>query len=147
MKKYLLLFLLVIVSVTSCKKDDQTKKDDVLIEAYLKANNIPIVKDDSGIYYQIITPGGTSHPTVNSAVNISYVGSELDGTVFDKNANTTLLLTQVIKGWQYGVPKIGIGGEIKLFIPSALGYGNNDQGVIAANSVLVFDISLFNFSG
>jgi len=149
MKKYFLLFIILVIALASCKKYDVNKQnatDDALIQAYLKANNITAIKDPSGLYYQIITPGGNAFPSATSAVGVNYTGTELDGTVFDQNPSATLFLTDVIKGWQIGVPKIGIGGEIKLFIPSSLGYGNQAAGALKANTVLIFDIKLLGFT-
>jgi len=47
---------------------------------------------------------------------------------------------------------VGVGGKIKLLIPSALGYGSSPQTnprtgaiVVPANSVLIFDIDLYDF--
>ncbi|MGI4806005.1 MAG: FKBP-type peptidyl-prolyl cis-trans isomerase, partial [Janthinobacterium lividum] len=39
------------------------------------------------------------------------------------------------------------GGRIKLFVPSALGYGSTVTGSIPANSVLIFTIDLFSVQG
>ncbi len=150
MKKHLLLLIAFITVLSSCKKYDVNKQnaaDDAAIQAYLKANNISALKDESGLYYQILTAGGNTHPSLTSAISVGYVGSELDGSVFDQAGSTTLFLNDVIKGWQIGIPKIGIGGEIKLFVPSSLGYGNQAAGIIKANTVLVFDIRLFGFNG
>jgi FKBP-type peptidyl-prolyl cis-trans isomerase FkpA len=55
----------------------------------------------------------------------------------------TYVLNQLIKGWQIAVPKIGVGGEIKVLIPSSLGYGSAGAGSsIPGNSPLYFNIKL-----
>ncbi|MDB5029974.1 FKBP-type peptidyl-prolyl cis-trans isomerase [Mucilaginibacter sp.] len=149
MKKYFLLFVILTIALSSCKKYDvnkQNAQDDATIQTYLKTNNITAVKDPSGLYYQIITPGGNTRPGASSVVNVNYVGSRLDGSVFDQNLNALLALSQTIQGFQIGVPKIGTGGEIKLFIPSSLGYGNTGSGIIKANTILMFDIKLLGFN-
>jgi FKBP-type peptidyl-prolyl cis-trans isomerase len=150
MKKYFLLFSIVLLALSSCKKgfdqSAQNAKDDAAIQAYLKTNNITATKDASGLYYQIIAPGTGAKPTLSSALNVSYTGYRLDGSTFDQAANTIIFLNSAIDGWQIGVPKIAGGGEIKLFIPSVLAYGNNGSGVISPNTVLVFDIQLITFS-
>ncbi|MEX8547745.1 MAG: FKBP-type peptidyl-prolyl cis-trans isomerase [Mucilaginibacter sp.] len=170
MKKSFLLFAFFTLVFSACKKSStttptfdpavQAKIDDDKIQAYLKANpSITATKDPSGLYYQIIAQGSGTAPTVNSNVRVAYRGTLLDGTQFDTNANFSHKLGPttdnngnivdlgLIKGWQIGIPFIKPGGRILLIIPSALGYGNNPQSGIPANSVLVFTIDLFAVQG
>ena len=152
MKKYILIFSLVIIGFSSCKKDTpfdaakQAAADDTAIQAYITANSITATKDPSGVYYQVLTPGTGNYPTVNSLITVNYTGKLLNGTVFDSGSINSQVLTGLIKGWQYGIPHINTGGRLLLLVPSALGYGNSANGSIPANSVLVFTIDLTGFS-
>jgi len=152
MKKYLLLFTICAISFSSCKKGDsfnaaaQAAADDASIQAYIKANNITATKDPSGLYYEVVTPGTGDYPNANSTITVNSSGKLLNGTVFDTESGLTIALTNVIKGWQIGVPHINTGGRIVLFIPSALGYGNEVTGGIPKNSVLIFTIDLLGFT-
>ncbi|MDB5025236.1 MAG: peptidylprolyl isomerase [Mucilaginibacter sp.] len=151
MNKYILVLSLFIGAFSSCKKTGydpvkQAATDDAAIQAYIKANNITAVKDPSGLYYQVITPGTGSYPNVNSLITGAYSGKLLNGTVFDSGPINNTALSGYIKGWQIGVPHINTGGRILLLIPSALGYGNAANGGIPANSVLIFTIDLTGFS-
>lgn len=162
MKKYLLVLSLctLLAVLAGCQKDNsinfigngvtgtsssQAATDDALIQAAIKASNITATKDSSGLYYQIVKPGTGAYPNVNSAISGSYTGKLLDGTVFDSGTLKDFVLSSAIKGWQIGVPHINKGGQIVLFVPSALGYGNVAQNKIPANSVLVFSINLVSF--
>jgi FKBP-type peptidyl-prolyl cis-trans isomerase FkpA len=151
MKKNLLL-LLLIIAVSSCKKDafnpaKQAATDDSLIQAYISTNKINATKDPSGLYYSIITPGTGAYPTVNSTVSVDYTGKLLDGSVFAPPDHTLNSLGSFIQGWQIGVPHINSGGRILLIIPSALGYGNSSPGAgVPKNAVLVFTIDLLSFN-
>jgi FKBP-type peptidyl-prolyl cis-trans isomerase len=51
-------------------------------------------------------------------------------------------LNQLIAGWQIGLPKIGVGGRIQLFIPSAYAWGCTGYGAIPADAPVFFDIEL-----
>ena len=155
MKKYLLFFCLIITVLAACKKSEkfdagaQAKLDDTQITTYLTTNSISAVKDESGLYYQIITPGGTTKPTVSNGVYITYEGKLMStGVVFDSKTSPYYFptLSNLIQGWQIGVPKIGKGGHIKLFIPSGLAYKNDGSGSVPANAVLIFDITLVDFN-
>lgn len=71
-----------------------------------------------------------------------------DGTMFDENFTKpdsfafTLGTGQVIAGWDQGLVGMKEGGERRLVIPPALGYGEQEQGAIPANSTLVFQVKL-----
>lgn len=160
MKKYLLFFAVFTVLFSACKKSDtatttpavdpavQAKIDDDKIQAYLKLHpEIPATKDASGLYYQVITAGTGTNPTINSTVRVAYAGTLLDGTPFDSSQNFQYPLLSLIKGWQIGIPFVKPGGRIILLIPSALGYGTSAAGAIPANSVLYFTIDLYSFQG
>ena len=83
-------------------------------------------------------------------VTVSYVGSFPDGNVFDASANHggsfsfVLGAGQVIPGWDKGVSGMKVGGERKLVVPPALGYGASGTpgGPIPPNATLDFDITL-----
>jgi FKBP-type peptidyl-prolyl cis-trans isomerase FkpA len=153
MKKHFLLLSFVVLAFSACKKDSfnaakQAATDDAAIKAYIAANNITAVKDPSGLYYSVVTPGTGAYPTASSTIDIDYSGKLLNGSFFaPAGSNLTSGLSQLIQGWQIGIPHINAGGRIILLIPSALGYGNSSPGAgIPANSVLVFTIDLISFS-
>lgn len=151
MKKIVLLLSLFILGVSSCKKDSfdaskQAAADDVAIKAYIAANNIDATKDPSGVYYQVLIPGTGPFPSGSSTVSVNYNGKLLNGTVFAPLSPLTSSLTNLVKGWQIGIPHVNAGGRILLIIPSGLGYGNSPNGSIPANSVLIFTIDLLSFS-
>lgn len=146
----LILTSLVIICISSCKKEEdnneQANIDKELIEQYISDNQLDAQSTPSGLHYLILKTGSGEHPTINSTVTVSYKGYLLNGDVFDENLAFTSRLSSLIKGWQEGIQLIGKGGKIKLLVPSALGYGSQQQGSIPANSVLVFDITLYDFS-
>lgn len=154
MKKLLFVFLLAVTGFSACKKDSssdnydataQAAADDAKIQAYLKTNNLTATKDPSGVYYFVVKAGTGAYPTSTSTVNVNYKGTLLNGTVFDSGSLTNQSLSGLIAGWQYGIPYINTGGRIILYIPSTLGYKNQAQGSIPANSVLIFTIDLLGF--
>lgn len=150
--RLLLCLLLVVAAFSSCKKDEydaeeQLRKDDALIVDFIAKNSIPAVKHDSGIYYQIISPGsGNVNFTSSTNVSVNYEGRLLSGSVFEKSSSVaTFKLGALIQGWQIGIPLIQKGGRIRLIIPSPLAYGNQAQGAqIPENAVLDFTIDLIN---
>ena len=81
-----------------------------------------------------------------------YIGWLSDETVFDSSfddaskptaLNSPLAgTTEMIQGWKDGIKGMKIGGVREISIPSALGYGDQDQGSIPANSPLRFVVML-----
>lgn len=147
---YSLVFISVIIILfSSCKKDpvtNQLEQDIKTIEKHLEENHIDATKHESGLFYSILNAGGAEKPRSNSTVTVNYRGTLLNGTSFDSGEYFSSRLDYLIKGWQIGIPLIGNGGRIILYVPSTLGYGNRPAGSIPPNSVLVFDVTLHYFS-
>lgn len=100
------------------------------------------VKVDTNLYYKDLVVGTGATASAASTVTIAYTGYLVDGTSFDNSADYTSALTQLIAGWQIGVPGMKIGGTRRLVIGSNYGYGSQDKGTIPPRSTLVFDIQL-----
>lgn len=130
----------------------QSEQDS--LELYLDTNGLEAQRHPSGFFYTIVNPGtGTDTMRLCSEILIDYKGKFLNGQVFDQGTGAYMVLGALIEGWKKGLPLIKKGGEIKLYIPPALGYGyqdlkNNQTGavVIPAKSMLIFDVKLMDYS-
>ncbi len=136
------------ISFFSCKKSsklDRPKLENDVIKEYISQHQLTATETGSGLFYVIEHQGSGGNPSLTSNVTVVYKGYLLDGTIFDQSGagGLNINLSNVIDGWKEGVPyfKTG-GGKGKLIIPSALGYGDQAQSSIPANSILVFDITL-----
>ena len=129
--------------------NDQFVKDTLIIKQYLTDHQLTAQKQkESGIYYIINEPGDELHPNDYSVITVNYKGYLTDGTVFYQTKEGepyTSGLYSLIFGFRYGIPLIGTGGKIVLFIPSYYGYGSSVNGIIPANSVLIFEVELVSF--
>ena len=148
----------------------QAAIDDKIISNYLAQNpglNAKRVdaatNDTSGVYY-IIKQAGTGNAlfTNSTQVTLADTGKLLyNGTAYTDQIFTetnefhpAYILSQVILGWQAGIPLCPTGGIIRLLIPSRYAYGPNAQpniGValgltngLPANAVLDFDIQIYS---
>lgn len=157
MRKLGFIIILLATGFTSClKESDKPDCSPVNVVApapevealrtYLTTNGITATEDPRGFFY-IIHAAGTDKPTVCSRITVSYSGKLTNGTEFDASANFTYDLSYLITGWQEGIPFIGIGGSITLYVPPSLGYGSVDYGAIPANSILIFNIGLLGVLG
>jgi len=96
-----------------------------------------------------LVKGAGTTAKAGDTVTVNYVGALYKtGKVFDASwsrnttFNTALLSTAVIQGWVDGIPGMKVGGRRELIIPPALAYKNVSQGVIPANSTLIFIVDL-----
>lgn len=103
---------------------------------------------ETGLGYKIIKPGEEEKAGISDAVSVNYKGTLIDGTEFDsamdESQPVTFPLSGVIPGFSEGLQLIGKGGEIRLYIPSELGYGDNPRpgSPIKAGAMLVFDLTI-----
>ncbi|MEO6834271.1 MAG: FKBP-type peptidyl-prolyl cis-trans isomerase [Chitinophagaceae bacterium] len=156
MNRILALLFLASCTIISCKKSDNTNRCAVVtdtaasaevttLKAYLDSNKIQATADSRGFFYNILAPGDTSiRPGACSNITVTYTGRLTTGIQFDAKNGIGILLSSVITGWKEGIPLIGKGGSIILYIPPSQGYGSVVQGTIPANSTLVFAIDLLD---
>jgi peptidylprolyl isomerase len=102
----------------------------------------------------LIKGTGPAVTSTNQTLTVQYVGKVYKtGKVFDASWShpgaqpTQLPLSGVIPGWQQGLIGMKVGGRRELIIPPSLGYKNQAQAKIPANSTLVFVIDLHSISG
>lgn len=147
--KYIFPIFLFVTLFSSCAKkkiEKQAKEDDKIIQTYITDNNLTATKTSTGLYVVIDEPGTGAGCTGTSDVTVAYKGYFTNGDVFDESdaSGVTFNLSNVIKGWNEGIPHFKEGGSGKLLIPSALGYGSKGNSKIPPNSVLIFDVTLID---
>lgn len=122
-------------------------------EKWLEANkkNKGVVVTESGLQYTIDRDGNGVKPTsVRDTVEVNYEGTLPDGTVFDssyeRGESVSFPLDQVIKGWGEGLQLIDEGGQITLWIPSDIAYGESTRpgSPIGPNQALKFKVELIS---
>ena len=118
-------------------------------EDFLAANKSKsgVVTLPSGLQYEIIKEGTGPKPTINDQVKCHYHGTTIEGKVFDSSVDrgepATFPVGQVIPGWTEALQLMPVGSKWKLYIPSALAYGERGAGQeIKPNSTLIFEVEL-----
>jgi FKBP-type peptidyl-prolyl cis-trans isomerase len=132
--------------------EERTSKSKVAKEAGDKflaenAKKEGVKSTASGLQYIIVKEGDGPSPKATDKVTVHYKGMLIDGTEFDSSYSrgqpVTFPLGNVIPGWTEGLQLLKQGGKAKLFIPSALGYGERGAGAkIGPNETLVFEVEL-----
>ena len=108
-----------------------------------------VVTTESGLQYKIVREGTGVKPGERDTVEVNYEGKNLEGKVFDssyeRGSSVTFPLNGVIKGWTEGLQYVGEGGEIQLWIPAELAYGDRNVGAdIGPNEALTFKVELIS---
>lgn len=118
-------------------------------EAFLAENGKrpEVITLPSGLEYEVLQSGDGPSPEPGSTVKVHYHGTLIDGTVFDSSVDrgepVDIPLDRVIAGWSEAIPRMSVGDKWKLYIPPALGYGEQGGGnAIPANSALIFEVEL-----
>lgn len=147
--KNILKISLFTILFTACNSESQWEKDIQIIQNYLSENNIEAIQDESGLFYSHIQEGdGIFSPAAGDTIVVKYAGYLTSGVFFDKtigDATATFALDRLVDGWQLGLPLMKRGGKTLFLLPSELGYGSEKNGIIPANSVLIFEIELIDF--
>lgn len=113
---------------------------------FIERDSIDAILDPRGFYYKIDTAGTYAKPQPCANININYIGKLTDGKVFDQAKNVEFNLANLITGWKIGVPLVGKGGRIILYLPPSFAYGVSEINGIPPNSILIFSIDVINFT-
>jgi FKBP-type peptidyl-prolyl cis-trans isomerase len=146
------LTLLWLALLLGCGGDTASSGDptQVTYDPKLNVDLNAMERRESGLYVQDLQVGTGTEATRGRSATVHYEGWLPDGTLFDssryrqKTFAFTLGVGAVIAGWDEGVAGMKVGGKRKLVIPSKLGYGEQDNGTIPPNSVLIFDVELIS---
>ena len=131
----------------------------------VKSENVGIDGSEEivhNIYYIIARQGSGTSPTFADSTYVDYEGSLLDGTVFDSSeVPVWFSLPGLVNGFSHGITVLKSGGPYNpdnenpdgtyevddygigmIFMPSALAYYSNAQGLIPAYAPISFQIDL-----
>jgi peptidylprolyl isomerase len=135
-------------SKSSAAKKPAAKQDAKQAPKPPETRPAKVVTTPSGLKYQDLVEGAGETPNDGDQVIVHYTGWLLSFKKFDSSVDRgepfafQLGRQQVIKGWDEGVATMKVGGKRKLVIPPDLAYGEQANGMIPANSTLIFEVEL-----
>lgn len=92
--------------------------------------------------------GNGTTVTSDMTVKVNYLGMTYGAKKpFDESYTkkpAEFPLTQVVKGWTYGLTGVKVGSRVLLQVPPLLGYGGQDRPNIPANSTLYFVVDVLS---
>ncbi len=105
-----------------------------------------IVTTQSGLEYEVVTPGQGATPKASDTVMVNYRGTLLNGTEFDSSYKrgepASFPVDRVIPGWQEALKLMKPGAKWRIFVPPQLAYDLNSPPPIPPGSLLIFDVNL-----
>ncbi|MGQ1786688.1 MULTISPECIES: FKBP-type peptidyl-prolyl cis-trans isomerase [unclassified Saccharicrinis] len=150
MMKKVLVAIIVAIGLISCSDDsdifesvDYAERDEQIIQDYFIANNIiDTIATPYGVYIEHLLEGTGDNPTINDSVTVNYSLYTIpDNNLIEASADpVTFKLSDLITGWQIGIPHMSEGGEANLYIPSSYAYRGTYSPL--ADDVLKFKITL-----
>lgn len=130
-------------TATDSSTNKPGKLEGAMLDGFTPIDKISVLKvEDKKV-------GSGAEAKSGGTVTAHYTGAVAStGKIFQSSLDTgqpfTSPLSNLIKGWQQGIPGMKEGGERRLLIPASLAYGSNPPPGIPANADLVFDIVLIS---
>lgn len=127
---------------------DRRVADDY--HASLRVNLEEMERRPTGLYVQDLVEGEGARADSGDIATVHYTGWLPTGRKFDSSRDretpfeVAIGYGRVIDGWDQGIVGMRVGGQRRLVIPPALGYGAQGTGPIPGNSTLVFDVELLD---
>jgi peptidylprolyl isomerase len=114
----------------------------------LNFEGLPKPQTDGDLLRAVVREGKGKAVTTDMTVKVNYLGMVYDGeTPFDESYSKEPIefeLTGVVEGWTYGLEGLNVGSRVLLQIPPSLGYGEQAQEGIPANSTLYFVVDIIS---
>jgi len=152
---YTLALIGLVIFLGSCTKeyDSIETTDDAKIQQYIKANNLEVVKDSTGFYYQVVSQGtGDNFKNTDSVLYHATLKSLLNGTTYytdPVNGNFGTLVGYANNFNGSNIPAIRTsmlalkpGGTVRILLPSYLAFGKNGFSTINIPSNEVIDLTI-----
>jgi FKBP-type peptidyl-prolyl cis-trans isomerase len=113
------------------------------------------IQTGSGIYYTELRKGRGEAPQKGQQLQIHYVGSFLNGKIFESTYERGLPMEftfgeqgQVIRGLEAAISLLKEGGKTKFIIPSHLAYGatGSSTGIVPPYTSVIYEIELLKLT-
>jgi peptidylprolyl isomerase/FKBP-type peptidyl-prolyl cis-trans isomerase FklB len=140
------------LTLAACGPNKQAQENLATAQAFMAKNGKEpgVVTLPDGLQYKIVRSGPADgpKPRVIDEVKVNYEGKLLDGKVFDssyeRGVPASFPLQGLVPAWKEALVLMRPGDEWILYVPPALGYGEQGAGDIPGNSVMVFRIELID---
>lgn len=106
-----------------------------------------VVTLPSGLQYRVLKEGTGKRPTESDTVEVTYRGTLIDGTEFDRSARSgkpsLLKVDRLVPGFREALTLMPEGSRWLLFLPPRLAYGEAGTGRIGPGTTILLEVELF----
>jgi len=129
--------------------DKNKKEEDTFLAENAKKEGVKILP--SGLQYIVIAEGKGKKPTPTDKVRVTYLITQVDGTVLDDSDKRTEHPPLMPVGgdkkfipacWTEALQLMNEGSKWKMFCPSKLSFGEQGFGVLGPNLLTIYDVEL-----
>ena len=101
-----------------------------------------------GLQYKVLTAGTGQKATTNDMIFVKFRGTTLEGAEFDRHDHFLTRIDGGIQGWQEALPRMSVGEKWRIFVPSALAFGEEGLSFrgIGPNAALIYDLELLSIA-
>jgi FKBP-type peptidyl-prolyl cis-trans isomerase len=122
------------------EKKTAKKKEEGKLFLDENGKNDSVKIHESGLQYKVLVEGTGISPTVSDTVSVKYKLVNIKGDIIESRLDSPISfpLSNMIKGWQEGIPLMKTGSKYVFYIPSELAYANGRL----AGETLIFEVEL-----
>jgi len=103
-------------------------------------------RSETGLIFLEQNAGEGDPPKVDEVVEVHYIGTLRDGTVFDSSRERgepdTIQLARTVECWKQALPQMRPGGRALVTCPAGLAFGDRGTDSVKPGAALRFDIEL-----
>lgn len=155
MKKYSLLFFttalsLLLISCLDSTGPEFEEYDNTPDLEFLEENaeRDGVTVTESGLQYRIVEDADGAEPTDESAVVFHFIGSFVNGDVFnnsyEQETPTMINVNGLLTGLREGMQLMNTGATYEFVLPAHLAYGNNPPQGIPPGATLIYEVELIH---
>ncbi len=123
--------------------------DSLPLPEFMEQNYPDAQEVVEGVYFNIEEEGTGAVPDAGDYLVVDFVGSRLDGAVFDKSGEEPFIFQlgrrQVINGWERSLGLFKVGSKVTLLLSPDWAYGSEGAGkMVPGDTPVKFEINIQN---
>ncbi|HEV2327980.1 MAG TPA: FKBP-type peptidyl-prolyl cis-trans isomerase N-terminal domain-containing protein [Verrucomicrobiae bacterium] len=112
------------------------------------AKNPGITVLPDGLQYQVVQNGTGPYAKPDDLIYIKFRGTFINGVEFDQHPHFLTRIHNGIKGWNDVLPKMHVGSEWRIYVPSDLAFGHQGESFhgVGPDATVIYDITLLSIA-
>ena len=101
-----------------------------------------------GLQYQVVQEGTGTYAKPDDLIYIKFTGTLINGVEFDHHPHFLTRTQGTIGGWNDALPKMKVGSEWRIFVPSNLAFGHEGNSFhgVGPDATVIYDLQLISIA-